>query len=218
MEQARSRILAFFVLGLLAIFGVGMFFFVRDASDAIPDPVGDFQTQAAQLLDPTPTIIVDPNTIILQVQALSRLETIQYSLEKVITAETNQGTWGWLFGDRLLFIAHGTVIAGVDLEKLGPEDLFVQGTTLTVRLPAAEIFIATLDNDQSYVYDRNIGALNKGEVDLETAARQSAEQEILAAALEDGILAQAQTNAENYLYGFFRALGFNEVQFLDPIQ
>jgi hypothetical protein len=89
---------------------------------------------------------------------------------------------------------------------------------LTVRLPAAEIFIATLDNDQSYVYDRNIGALNKGEVDLETAARQSAEQEILAAALEDGILAQAQTNAENYLYGFFRALGFNEVVFLDPIQ
>lgn len=206
-----------FTLGVLAILAFSAYALVNNANNALPNPVGDFQTQAARLTDPTPTIIPDKNTIILQVQSLARLETIQYSVEKVITAETNQGTWGWLFGDRLLFVAHGTVIAGVDLEKMTADDLYFEGTTLFVRLPAAEVFIATLDNDESYVYDRDIGVLNKGEVDLETAARQSAQAEILNAAIEDGILEQAQQNAENYLYGFFIALGFNEVNFLPPI-
>jgi hypothetical protein len=48
-------------------------------------------------------------------------------------------------------------------------------------------------------------------------ARQSAEDEIRRAALEDGILQQAQTNAENYLYRFFQALGYDSVIFVDGL-
>ena len=51
--------------------------------------------------------------------------------------------------------------------------------------------------------------------DLETLARQSAEDEIRRAALEDGILQQAQTNAENYLYRFFQSLGYDNVIFTE---
>jgi len=40
------------------------------------------------------------------------------------------------------------------------------------------------------------------------ASPESKEQEILKAALDDGILQQAQTNAEAYLLKFFAALGF----------
>ena len=54
--------------------------------------------------------------------------------------------------------------------------------------PPAEVFIATLDNQKSYVYDRETGIFTKGVNDLETLARQAAEQEILKAAMEDGIL------------------------------
>ena len=48
-------------------------------------------TQMSRLMNPTPTVIPDPVTIIREVQSLARLETIQYSVEKVITAEINQG-------------------------------------------------------------------------------------------------------------------------------
>ena len=41
----------------------------------------------------------------------------------------------------------------------------------------------------------------------ETLVRQNAEDEIRKAAIEDGILEQAQTNAEAYLFKFFAALG-----------
>ena len=172
------------------------------------------QTQVSELLNPTPTIIPDPVTYINEVRALARLETIQYSIEKVITAEISQGTFDFLFGDRLLFVAHGVVIAGIDMEKIGPEHLRLEGGVLYVTLPPAEIFVATLDNQKSYVYDRDTGLLNQGVQDLETLARQSAEDEIRKAALEDGILQQAQANAENYLFRFFQALGYDNIIFV----
>jgi hypothetical protein len=142
------------------------------------------------------------------VRALARLETIQYSVEKVITGEMGQGTFAFLFGDKILFVAHGTVIAGIDMSKLRPEDMRYENGVLTVKLPPAEVFIATLDNEKSYVYQRDTGYINKPDVNLETQVRQTAEQEILKAALEEGILEQAQTNAEAYLLKFFAALGY----------
>ena len=170
-------------------------------------------TQVSRLMNPTPTVIPDPITIIREVQSLARLETIQYSVEKVITAEINQGVLGPLFGDRLLFVAHGYVIAGVDLSELGADQLVLEDGTLFVTLPQAEVFVATLDNENSYVYDRETGILRKSDRDLETTARQIAEEEIESAALEDGILEQAQQNAEVYLERLLNTLGYEQVIF-----
>jgi hypothetical protein len=176
----------------------------------------DLGTEVANLLHPTPTIIPDPVTIINEVQALARLETIRYTVEKVVTAEVNQGVLGPLFGDRLLFIAHGYVIAGMDMNKIKPEDLWLEGQVLNVRLPAAEILVATLDNDKSYVYDRVTGLFTHGDPTLETQVRQVAEQEIVKAATQDGILDQATTNAQTYLRWFFETLGYKYILLVLP--
>ncbi len=92
----------------------------------------------------------------------------------------------------------------------------LENGTLFVTLPPAEVFIATLDNEKSYVYDRDTGALTHGDTNLETTARQAAEQEIYKAAMEDGILDLAQQNAEHFLEKFFEALGYENVIFLTP--
>jgi hypothetical protein len=173
-------------------------------------------TQVSELLHPTATIIQDPVTIISQVQALARLETIRYTVEKVITAQTNQGVLAPLFGDRLLFVAHGYVIAGIDMSKIKPEDLWLDGTVLNVRLPAAEVLVTTVDNDKSYVYDRQTGLFAKGDSNLETQARQVAEQEISKSALDDGIIDQAMANAQTYLRWFFETLGYKQINFVPP--
>lgn len=180
---------------------------LRDANDAI-------STQVSNLLHPTPTIIPDPVTIIREIRSLARLETIQYTVEKVITAQTSQGAFNFLFEDRLLLVAHGVVIAGIDLEKLTPEDMWLEGSVLNVRLPEAEVFIATLDNEKTYVYDRDTGILRKPIQDLETLARQAAEKTIREAAIEDGILDTARQNAETYLSRLFVALGYADVIFV----
>jgi hypothetical protein len=141
------------------------------------------------------------------------LETIQYSVEKIITAEVNQGVLGPLFGDRLLLVAHGYVIAGVDLAGISGEDLRLEDDTLYVTLPEAEVFVATLNNERSYIYDRTTGLLRRSDPELETSARRVAEQEILNGAIEDGILEQAQLNAEIFLERLFNTLGYLRVVF-----
>jgi hypothetical protein len=107
------------------------------------------------------------------------------------------------------------VIAGVDLEKLASSDVTIESSSgrVTVVLPPAEILVATLDNEKSYVYDRETGLLTHGDIDLETQARQVAEDEIRKAAMEDGILTLAQANAERVLESLLRSLGFTEVLF-----
>jgi hypothetical protein len=213
-----------FSLLLLIVIVAGAYFIVRTIQQTQAAVSGPFnqvsqanqslQTQVSNLLNPTPTIIPDPVTYINEVRALARLETIQYSVEKVITGETGGGTFQSLFGDKILFVGHGTVIAGIDLQKLQPGDMKYENGVLTVKLPPAEIFIAALDNDKSYVYNRDTGILTKPDINLETLVRQRAEEEILKAALDDGILQQAQTNAEAYLLKFFTALGFPNTIFI----
>jgi hypothetical protein len=215
-----------FIIGILIIFAVTAYAVISvvrqsvEQAQQVVQPVADLSntvgTQMAQVLRPTPTVVVDPVTIVRQVRSLARLETIQYSVEKVITAESGQGPFGFLFGDRLLLVAHGEVIAGVDMTKLSPDDMRVSDNVLYVRLPDPEIFIATLDNDQSYVYDRETGILTRRDINLESTARSAAEQAIMEAALEDDILRQARINAENYLHRLFIDIGdYDEVIFVN---
>ena len=213
MQRSRSSTL----IGILVIIVIaGAAYYVvqsfrnitQQAMAPFQEANSGLQTQVSALLNPTPTVIPDPVTYIQEVRALARLETIQYSVEKVITAEQGQGAFGFLFGDRLLFVAHGTVIAGIDMSRIKPEDMQLVDGTLHVKLPPAEIFIATLDNDKSYVYDRQTGALTKGDQNLETVARKAAEEEIRKAAEGDGILELAQRNAEAFLGRFFASLGY----------
>jgi hypothetical protein len=218
----NNSLLSILIIGVVVVAAYFIVQTVRESAQAATAPFQQvnqanqaLQTQVSNLLNPTPTIIPDPVTYINEVRALARLETIQYSIEKVITGETGGGTFQSLFGDKILFVGHGTVIAGIDMEKLQPEHMRFENGVLTVRLPPAEVFIATLDNEKSYVYDRETGILAKPDVNLETLVRQRAEEEILRAAIEDGILEQAQLNAEAYLFKFFAALGYPNTIFVD---
>lgn len=222
MPMKNNSLLSILILIALVVAGFMIVQTIRETSQAATAPFQaldeqnrSMQTQVANLLNPTPTIIPDPVTYINEIRALARLETIQYSVEKVITGQTGGGSFEALFGDKILFVGHGTVIAGIDMDKLRPEDMRYENGVLSVRLPPAEIFIATLDNEKSYVYDRETGLLTKPDPNLETLVRQRAEEEILKGALEDGILEQAQINAEAYLLKFFNALGFPNTIFLD---
>ena len=212
-----KKTLVILIAGILLVAALGSYLLLRGFQEATEPIVGlrsEISTQVAQLLHPTPTVLPDPITVVHEVRALARLETMQYTVEKVITAETGQGPFGFLFGDRLLLVAHGTIIAGVDLDRVGGDDVRVDELGgVYLELPAAEIFITALDNEKTYVFDREVGLFRKGDVQLESAARLAAEQEMEKAALEDGILEQAQLNAEAYLYRLLRSLGFADVVF-----
>ncbi len=158
------------------------------------------------------TVNLSSQTVIKQMESLNRIETASYTLEKIIDVQTS-GTslQKLLYGDRILLIAHGQVIAGFDLSKIQDDQVQVEGKKLKITLPRPEILVTKLDNEQTRVYDRDQGILTKGDRDLESEARKEAEMVIKDAACKGGILEEASKNAKNQMTTQFKSLGFEEV-------
>ena len=67
-------------------------------------------------------------TVVHQVQQLQRLETVVYSMEKIVTgSQESRYLPTFLAGDRLLLIVYGDVTAGIDLAALDVEAVEVSG-------------------------------------------------------------------------------------------
>jgi hypothetical protein len=158
-------------------------------------------------------IRVDQPTVIRQIRALQRLETVSYTMDKIIVGEReNPVLPKFLAGDRLLLVVHGEVIAGVDLSKLQPADVAVHEHSATIRVPRAEIFTTRLDNEKTRVYSRDTGLFSYPDPNLEGEVRAEAERQLQAAALQDGILKSADQNARQTITSLMTGLGFSQVE------
>jgi len=157
---------------------------------------------------------VEQPVVVRQIQQLQRLETVLYTLENVVEGEHNYASVlpKLLTADRILLIGHGEVVAGIDLGKIGSDDVVVQGRSVTLRLPKAEIFSTRIDNQKTRVYSRDTGILVPVDPNLETDVRREAERQLREAALRDGILEAAGRNGRATLTSFLKGLGFQQVE------
>lgn len=211
------RKVAYFLLILLLALGIFTVAFVlvtANTARQVAQPIGDLMQQL--VIPATPVVLPDPVVVVREVKELARLETASMTLEKVVRAEREQELLWGAFGETLIFVAHGEVIAGIDLAKMEENDIqVVDPETVMVHLPDAEIFTVDLDNEKSYIADRDRGLLARADPQLETLVRQRADQELEAAAQESDILEQANDHAEAYMRGFLQDLGFSNVIFTD---
>jgi len=159
-------------------------------------------------------IRADQPTVVRQIQQLQRLETVRYTMDKIISGEhENPYLPKFLAGDRLLLIVHGEVIGGVDLTKLQPSGVTIHAGSVTVRLPQPEILVTRLDNSKTRVYSRDTGLFSAPDPNLESEVRQEAERQLQQAAQQDGILPTAQQNARDALTAILKGLGFDQIEF-----
>jgi hypothetical protein len=170
--------------------------------------------QVREIVATPTTTLRDRGGTILQIRSLNRLETQSFAAERVIEAKVERGNpLDLLLGDRLLLIASGEVVAGVDLSKLRDGDVTISpdGKSITLKLPPSEIFSKKLDNDRTRVYDRQQGFLSPDNKDLETQARSQAEVEILNAACENNIMQKSANDAQRSMEQFLKLLDFTQV-------
>ena len=159
------------------------------------------------------SINVSQPTVVRQIQQLQRLETVTYTMDKIISGERdNPYLPKFLAGDRLLLVVHGQVIGGVDLAKVQPSDVVVHGETITFHLPQAEVFSTVIDNAKTRVYSRDTGLFTSPDPNLESDVRQEAERQLQLGALQDGILKSADQNARNTLTSMLKGFGFSQVE------
>ena len=209
-----AQMVLYLVIGALLAMLIAGFFFNQAASGVTGVFSGFGERVREIMITPTPEIVTGA-AVVQRIQQLSRLETTSYTIERVIEVRQD-GPLSSFFGidsDALLLIAHGTVVAGVDLAQLRESDVQVtpDGKQITLRLPAAQIFTTSLDNSRTRVYSRDRGLFAPDNKDLESLARQEAERNILTAACEGGIMEAATKNGEESLRQLLSLSGFEQI-------
>jgi hypothetical protein len=162
----------------------------------------------------TLTIDVSQPTVVDRIQRLQRLETVVYTMDKIVTGERANPIFpDFLAGDRLLMLVHGEVVAGIDFSNLKPGDVQVEGKQIRLHLPVSQVFSTRLDSARTRVYSRQTGLLVPSDPNLETQVRQEGEHQLQEAALADGILRTAQDNAASTVRSLLQGLGFEKIEF-----
>lgn len=184
-----------------------MVWFVRHATHGLWNEI------AAKVTGRSLTIDSSLPTVVSKIQQLQRLETVVYTMDKVVEgSRENNYLPNFLTGDKLLLVVHGQTIAGIDLSHLKPSDVQIDGRIIRIHLPAPEVFATTIDNAKTRVYSRETGLLVAADPNLESEVRSKAQQELQQAALDDGILENARKNANATVTTMLLGLGFQYVQ------
>ena len=155
-------------------------------------------------------------TVVESVRDVAKLTTVEMVEYTTVEKGNDFGWLNWARGDRIFLFAVARIGGGVDMEKVTTSNFVVdEGTgSVTVQLPPAEVMFVEVDNGATQVYDRDTGLFTKGDSQLETEARQVAEEILMKAALEHGILEKAQENAEATIASFLMGVGYTEVTFV----
>jgi len=148
-------------------------------------------------------------TILTRVQSLNQLVTVKYVLEKVVDVQDAK----WYGENRVLLVAHGVAKGGIDLSRLKAEDFHVEGKSISVKLPKATVTDVYLDDNRTQVLERSTGIMRVFDKDLEQNARREAVEDLRSAALQDGILKDAEERGKAQLSNLFFQLGFTQVEF-----
>ncbi|HXM20591.1 MAG TPA: DUF4230 domain-containing protein [Terriglobales bacterium] len=211
-KPARSSIVLALIIGLLLgvlfVGSIGWLVLSRNSGRAWLSHVWSAVTGRTLSIDVSQPTVVD------RIQRLQRLETVVYTMDKLVTgARENPIFPDFLAGDRLLMMVHGEVIAGIDFSSLKPGDVRVDGKQVQLHLPASRVFSTRLDSAKTRVYSRQTGLLVPTDPNLETQVRQEAERQLQEAALADGILQTAQQNAASTITSLLQGLGFERIEF-----
>jgi hypothetical protein len=139
----------------------------------------------------------DELAVIAQIKQLHELATVRYSVQRVVGLREQKVPFG---EEWILLMVEGRVTAGVDLARLSRDNVrYVDANSVMLELPAAQIFDVSLDEKQTKVWDRQITWWTPWvpfNPELEHHARLQAIEDVRNAALQMGILDQAQHNAE----------------------
>jgi hypothetical protein len=158
---------------------------------------------------------LDPPAILTQVRQLSRLASVHYTVQKVVAIREDKQPVG---SESILLILQASVEAGIDLAALRPEDVSVGSNGgIVIRLPQAQILHVSVDENQTKVWDRQKtwwAPWIPYSLDLEQRARVAGLEEAKQAALEMGILRQAESNAITSIRGLLGFVGVKAVVFI----
>src|SRR5918995_998033 len=199
-------------LVVLAAVLLSGYLFIAWVSDLIPDVANPFTTETIDRTGPA---------VLKSIQNLQDYRAASGHFEVIVDVEQDtRFVPDSIKGQRVLFVAIGSVDAGVNFSGLDESavDVSDDRRSVSIELPPATFREPELDLERSYVYDRDRGAIDRiqsllgDDTGVEPELYALAEDKLAAAARDNsGLLARAEQNTRVMLEGLLRALGFTQV-------
>jgi Protein of unknown function (DUF4230) len=155
---------------------------------------------------------------ILALKEMNELATAEYTITKIVKANDDK-TW-FKFGERKILIScTGIIKASIDLSSLKDENISINDKDITLYLPNAKIITLNIPAENIKVEHEQTGFWRDHFSNEEqNKLMVQAERQIRIASDSLGILQSAQTNAQSFISGFLKRLGYKTVsiQFKAP--
>ena len=162
-------------------------------------------------------VVADPPALLRQIQKLSELVTVKYTVQKVVGLTEQKVPLG---SESILLIVQAQVLGGVDLSQMKDRDFEpLSARKFMIRLPEPKIMHVFVDEKETKVWDRSKTWWTPWipySPDLEQRARAVALESVRKAAIDMGILKDADRNAQTTIREFLRAVGVEVVVFDSP--
>ncbi len=209
-EPRRRFPTSLVVLGLLTLSTV---LFVGWAKDLIPGFGSPFGTETVDRSGPA---------VLKSIENLRDFRAASGHFEVIVDVEQDtRFVPAKVKGERVLFVAVGSVDAGVDFTGIedGAVEVSKDRRSVSLELPPVTFREPQLDLERSYVYDRDRGAIDRlqslfgDERELERDLYPLAQEKLAHAARSgSGLVAQAERNTRLMLEGLLRSLGFTSIE------
>ncbi len=209
-REPRRREVPWTAITIIALI-LAIFVGVDRIRDALPSFDNPFASKTVDRTQPP---------LLASIQDIGEYRAASGNYQVVVDLEKDTKLPSEILGERTLFVAAGSVDAGVDLSALHEDAVTVSadGKGATLELPAVRLYDAEIDLGRSYVYEREEGLLNRlgnvfgGSEEYEHEALLAAERELNEAARANGDLVQAaERNTRSLLETLVRSLGFERV-------
>ena len=151
-----------------------------------------------------PQVTVTHNTVLTQVEALGKLELVRYRFKDVVEYKRS-AKYPFLPDAKAALIVGGEAVGCLDLRKIRPQDVTLEGDSVVrIILPDPELCAFQVNHNQSRVFSTENGFFD--DASLVDEAYRYAEAQVRRSALQSGILAETQRNAQQILVPMLHTL------------
>lgn len=163
---------------------------------------------------PSPTPLPTPTPIVVGWHELGYLTSVEYTLQTVVEVEREQVLLGVISSkDRVLLLAVGNVQAGIDMSAIKDKNVTINGTTVKLTLPRAQVTGVELLPTETRIYDSEQSWFLSEYEGIEVEALNTARIQLESWAVDrNAILSQAEKTASRQLFSFLRQLGFEDIE------
>jgi hypothetical protein len=154
----------------------------------------------------------EKNITIMQLQQMADIATVEFTISKIIQA-SDRPAW-YKYGERKILISiKARIKAGVDMSQMHDNDISISGNSVKMQLPRAHIISLNIDPESIKEEYSRTGFFRSSFSNQERYDfLLQAENQIIEAIDEMGILVTAENNAILFFESWLRTSGFETIE------